>query len=558
MSSFKKLNKADITTVPYAANKQWVLPSSCPSVSNSYFNIYNGTFITGTFSLNNYAADPITNGQYERLVYNSINHLFYQAYSGSLLDTSSLMFNLNTYQSASQQRPTGAYFDYNINPNLVKNFPTGAGASIKVLAVNQEIYGSKILPSSFRLSSSVYNIKDDGNGNLKNTIDCINYTATKRSTFLSQDSVSYTDCSGVAQSFTVENPSSTYPESVTFFARSGSVIYNDSQIELVENYNSNNDNHIGNVFYAHGLAIITNPDYQGMFPSPPVAVDNIATFLTSNTSVKTINILQNDISRSCALDTGSVILSGSNSQYYTVNANGTITLNVSSSGNYDVYYTVNSLCGNGCSLTSNKAKVEVNVIAVNPPPCVTVEFYGGRPTQNFWFVECGTTTTSSLSLTDTDNPIQRCIDGTFGVSGSSLYSYIGDCFPVTSSCRNYTISNGSGTTISYSYTDCSNIEISGSLTDNFSISFCAIEDSVITTDQPGTTITDNATCTSCATYDLAGSIIATETFLYVTCSGLPVTESGVNSTGVTRCIDPSYGVYMLTGSGTINFNSPSC
>jgi hypothetical protein len=368
MSSFKKLNKADITTVPYAANKQWILPSSCPSVSNSYFNIYNGTFITGTFSLNNYAADPITNGQYERLVYNSINHLFYQAYSGSLLDTSSLMFNLNTYQSASQQRPTGAYFDYNINPNLVKNFPTGAGASIKVLAVNQEIYGSKILPSSFRLSSSVYDMKDDGNGNIY----------------------------------------------------SGSI-------------------HIGNVFYAHGLAVITNPDYQGMFPSPPVAVDNIATFLTSNTSVKTINILQNDISRSCALDTGSVVLSGSNSQYYTVNANGTITLDATGPGNYDVYYTVNSICGNGCSLTSNKAKVEVNVIAVNPPPCITVEFYGGKPDQTFYYVECGSSTTSSLTLNDTDAPIQKCIDGGFGVSGSTNYSYIGNCAPVStpSGCSLY-------------------------------------------------------------------------------------------------------------------------
>ena len=377
MSSFKKLSKADITTVPYAANKQWVLPFSCPSISNDYFDIYKGTFITGTFALDNYATDPITNGQYERLVYNSINHLFYQKYSSSL-DTSSLMFNLNTYQSASQQRPTSSYFDYNINPNLVKNFSTGAGASIRVLAVNQDIYGSKVLPYSFRLSSSVYNMVDDGNGN----------------------------------------------------------IYSGST-------------HIGNIFYAHGLAIITNPDYQDMFPLPPIAVNNLATYLTSDSSVKIINILQNDISRSCALDTGSVVLSGSNSQYYTVNSNGTITLNYSSSGNYDVYYTVNSKCGNGCSLTSNKAKVTVNVAQVNPPACITVEFYGGKPDQTFYYVECGTTTTSSLTLTDTDSPVQRCIDGTFGVSGSSLYNIIGACQtppPPSSYSANIFAKFGSNTT----------------------------------------------------------------------------------------------------------------
>ena len=133
-----------------------------------YFNIYNGTFITGTFLPDNFLTDPFTNGQYERLVYDSMNHLFYQKFSGSL-DTSSLMFNTNTYQSASEQRPTGAYFDYNTNPLLVKNFPTESGAKIRVLSVDQDIYGSKVLPNSFRLSSSVYDITDDGNGNLYNT-----------------------------------------------------------------------------------------------------------------------------------------------------------------------------------------------------------------------------------------------------------------------------------------------------------------------------------------------------------------------------------------------------
>lgn len=393
MSSFKQLSKADVTSVSYAANKQWTLPFSCPSLSNGYFNIYKGTFITGTFAPNNFSIDPVTNGQYERLIYDSINHLFYQKFSGSL-NTGSLMFNVTTYASASQQRPTNSYFDYNTNPLLIKNFPTGAGAGIRVLSIDQDIYGSKVLPNSFALSSSAYYITDDGYGNL--------YTGST---------------------------------------------------------------HVGNIFYAHGLAIITNPDYQGMFPLPPIAVNDFATYLTSDTSIKTIPILNNDVSRSCALDTGSIALSGSNSIYYTVNSNGTITLNVSSSGNYDVYYTVNSLCGNGCSLTSNKAKVTVNVIAVNPPPCVTVEFYGGKPDQTFYYVECGTTTTSSLTLNDTDAPVQKCIDAGFGVSGSSLYTYIGNCAPSTtpSGCSLYLLcaSDRSPNAIFY-YTTCSGTPVTES------------------------------------------------------------------------------------------------
>jgi len=196
MSSFKKLNKADITTVPYAANKQWNLSFSCFPTSSEYITIYKGTNLTSSFSS---GSDPISEGQYERLIYASINHLFYQKYTDTL-NTGSLMFDINTYESASQQRPTGAYFDYNINPLLIKNFPTGANESIRVLSINRNIYGNKILPYSFILSSSAYYVTDDGYGNLYDTGSINGYV------------------------------------------------------------------HIGNIFYAHGVAIITNPDYQSMFP----------------------------------------------------------------------------------------------------------------------------------------------------------------------------------------------------------------------------------------------------------------------------------------------------
>ena len=161
MSSFKKLNKADVTTVPYAANKQWSFSygGTEPNDSNMiYYWGYNEPFSTN--------GNTTYGGQYQSLVYNEINHLFYQSYSSSLLDTGSLMFNVDTYQSASQQRPTGSYFNYNTNPLLIKQFPTGFHETIGVLSVNQEIYGSKILPNSFQISASGVFIKDDGNGNL--------------------------------------------------------------------------------------------------------------------------------------------------------------------------------------------------------------------------------------------------------------------------------------------------------------------------------------------------------------------------------------------------------
>ena len=74
MSSFKQLSKSDVTHVSYAANKQWNLnyPLGYPT-SSEYITIYKGTNVSGTF---NYTMDPITEGQYERLIYDQIDHLW--------------------------------------------------------------------------------------------------------------------------------------------------------------------------------------------------------------------------------------------------------------------------------------------------------------------------------------------------------------------------------------------------------------------------------------------------------------------------------------------------
>jgi hypothetical protein len=197
MSSFKKLSKSDVSVVPYHANKQWTINFSCYPTSSEYLTIYKGTNLTNSFSS---GSDPVNEGQFERLIYAQINHMFYQSYTSSL-NTSSLM-NSIYYESASQQRPTSSYFIYNDKDNLIKSFPTGVNEGIRILSVNQSIYGNKILPNTFQVSSSKYNIRDDGFGNL--------------------------------------------------FDYSGSTT------------------HIGNIFYAQGIAIITSQDYQLMFPTSSV------------------------------------------------------------------------------------------------------------------------------------------------------------------------------------------------------------------------------------------------------------------------------------------------
>ena len=328
MSSFKKLSKSDVTVVPYSANKQWTLPYCPYPTSSDYLTIYKGTNFTGSFSL----SEDITEGQYERLVYSQINQLFYQDYTASL-DTSSLMFTLNNYESASQQRPTSSYFIYNDNNNLVTSFPTGAMGGIRILAVNQNIYGNKVLPNHFILSSSAYYVTDDGFGNL--------YDSKSTKT------------------------------------------------------------HIGNMFYAHGLGIITNQDYQTMFPLPPIAKNDTGSFLTTD-APKTISASLNDYARSGTLNINSLALSGStsgNNYSWATGSNGTIILTTTVAGTYTVYYTIGADIAGSCAVQLRSNKAKVTAIVTEPTTTTT-----STTTTTTTLAPTTTTTTSTTTSTTTLAP----------------------------------------------------------------------------------------------------------------------------------------------------------
>ena len=371
MSSFKQLSKSDVTHVSYAANKQWNLtyPLGYPN-NDSYVTIYKGTNVSGTFDS---TMDPITEGQYERLLYDQIDHLFYHSFSGSFLNTSSLA-NSFLYESASQQYATSSYFIYDENPNLIKNFPTGANAGIRVLNVNQDIYGEKLLPYNFRLSASAYYITDDGNGNL----------------------------------FDVGNI------------------------------------HVGNIFYPQGLAIITNQNYQNIFPLPPLAIADFITVKASDyEKTGSVSLLSNDVARSGAFLTSSITISGSYNQLDIIRLTGSFSQSaamyadiniptyqtgsggsgsipyesVTSSnykffqkGIYDAYYTVAST-GSFGQLLSNKALVRFNVLE---PDCnftfqVTFSVPAATPTATATYTPTQTLTqtltpTNTQTLTPTNTP----------------------------------------------------------------------------------------------------------------------------------------------------------
>ena len=308
MSAYKRITNSDVIINPYVANKKW--DCDCNGLSENGIEIYFGTKLTGSFSKD---SDPINYGKYERLVFDSINHLFYQEFSGSFLDDT-LNLRSNNYANASIYRASGSYYNYGKEGYIIRNFPSEANSKITVISIPKDIYGFAVQPSTFAVSMSHFNIVDDGKQNLYD--------------------VAYTN-------FYVEPGYYATPE----------------YIEELDN-----KVFVGNIFYEHGMAIITNQLYQDLFPKPPAAKDDIVVFLTTD-SPKTINVIVNDISGSCPIVASTVELSGSNASFYTNNLDGTITLNSSDPGNYNIQYTVNSLCDSGCLLTSNYGNVFVDVVS---------------------------------------------------------------------------------------------------------------------------------------------------------------------------------------------------
>jgi hypothetical protein len=165
---YKRLNVSDTFVVPYTANKSWDISSSSFAESRIVVNI--GVNKSGSIFDPN--VEYVTNGQYERLVYNSINLSYYP----NFLPTSSQLYlseRINSYYNDGTLT-TQSYYNGFVNPgnlDTVKFFPTNSNDVIYVLNIPKTLTSDKILPTTFEVffsSGSTYTAKiyDDGNYNL--------------------------------------------------------------------------------------------------------------------------------------------------------------------------------------------------------------------------------------------------------------------------------------------------------------------------------------------------------------------------------------------------------
>ena len=174
MSAYKQFLAADITVVPFEVNKAFSYKGIEFDASDVSIDRFLGTNLSGTlFNPNTDPTTGQTSTQYQRLVYSSIQELYYSNYLsssyGDSVPTASLVpgNNVEGDRFVGTTQSNGRYFNYpQTTLTFEKYFPTGSGSTIGVLSVPSRLYGNYILPNSFKWSCPSGSVHDDGEGNL--------------------------------------------------------------------------------------------------------------------------------------------------------------------------------------------------------------------------------------------------------------------------------------------------------------------------------------------------------------------------------------------------------
>ena len=386
--AYKKLNPAEIKSVPYVANKQYEYDSS--SYTDNNIQTYIGEYIPIN---TDQPFDPVndnltTDGNYRRLIYESILHLYYQNYvtkssqdqdiaDDALIypDNVNQFFHSSSYDNFEQNTMASGTF-----PNF-RDFPyfetveydfdaTGSqygdalyfienSAKIRVISIPKDKYGEGLKPGSFAISGSEFYMADDGQGNIYDYIKVI---------------------AKYGQRFYSAAPG----------------YYSGENLAVP----------VGNVFYNHGIAVITNVDYLCFIEGNPVARNDYISVLNTQED-KILNILTGDFDDCVSLASESVSVSpveGFTFPDYSISGSGDIiiTPNLTSivPGGYKVQYTVNNTLGN----TSNTASISLEI--TSQPLTSSLESL----TQSCW--EGNESASLTFSIDKGIPPYSWSIDGT--------------------------------------------------------------------------------------------------------------------------------------------------
>ena len=142
---FKSLPPIFTNVTHHVANKRWLISDS--DASTYGVKLFQGEYITGSFNTIDDVTAPIeattTDGEYKHLIHRSINNLYYRSpkdISGYETTDNGFCFRDGQYQELHQ--------------------------NITVISIPSSIFGDRIKPGSFSITSGSTIIRDDGSGNL--------------------------------------------------------------------------------------------------------------------------------------------------------------------------------------------------------------------------------------------------------------------------------------------------------------------------------------------------------------------------------------------------------
>jgi len=282
MSAFIRLNKQDAFVVPYTAHKSFSLPYFGDSGSAGvefYIGTRDRTSLFASSSLK-------TQNQYSSLVFDSINHLYYSNFSSSVESGSFENYNQST-------------LFYSRSLTLIDS------TDIFVVDIRRDRFGEAIKPSSFTFRTGSITIADDGEGNLQIATDTTitvqvltfysesaPFSSFNGSSQITTDPVSppaqYTfasaswqgtpnkspfyDNAGPTQVQVIDN------QGITYDATTGVMITDSSIYQFADpagdtgpveilfasssnvNYTIGGGTNVGNIFYPHGVGVISKTD----------------------------------------------------------------------------------------------------------------------------------------------------------------------------------------------------------------------------------------------------------------------------------------------------------
>lgn len=205
------------------------LPIKVKYTASYYYDTITDNGITIKKGVNNpvYSYEKVNQ---DTLVYRFARHMYYSNFLTGSFPVSSSAYD-NFMQSTAASGTLEADLRY---------FPTGSGDEITVIGIPRTRFGEKISPMTFRLvNSGSYSLYDDGNGNVRD------YGTGSLSLYM--DSLYFT------------SPEDYY-----------------KALLIIDGTTP-----VGNVFYSHGVVVITNPEYQDIFATY-LCTEDLELMLTEN------------------------------------------------------------------------------------------------------------------------------------------------------------------------------------------------------------------------------------------------------------------------------------